>query len=91
MNDETRVVELLKELLKWTRFRGMLKAKDVLESTLRTERDRLIYHRSDGKSTREIGRLCGVGKDTVSRLWKSWNTIGMVEPVTEGVRGGGTR
>lgn len=91
MNGDNRIVELLQEMLRWTRFQGMLRAKDILEDTLLKGQERLIYHLSDGKSSREIGRILGVGKNTVLGLWKRWNTIGIVEPVREGVRGGGTR
>lgn len=83
---EDEQVGLLRELVKWTKFQGMLKAKEVLESTLRRETDLRIYHLSDGRTSIEIGKAAGVSHVTVTNYWKKWMSLGIVEPIR--VQGG---
>lgn len=88
MNDE-RVVHLLEEILKWTKISGTQKVKDLLLRTLTTDLDKLIYHFSDGRSTREVATAVGLKSHTnIPSYWKQWATIGLVEPlkVKRGIR-----
>ena len=75
------ILQVLKEILKWTKFQGWKEVKDVLLSQLKDERMKLIYHLSDGKSTREIARKTGVSHNTVYEYWKKWSKVPIVEPV----------
>ena len=89
MNDKLndQIVDLLKEILKWTRFSNIREVRTVLMSILDTEQKRLIYGLSDGKrGSVEIARATKVSSSTVRRYWQSWARLGIMEPV--GVRGG---
>lgn len=80
--DNEKVVQLLEEILKWTRFQGMLKVKEVLQDVLKTDEEKLSYHYSDGKGSREVAALAGLkAHTTVVDLWKKWAILGIVEPI----------
>ena len=81
-----RIVELLEEILKWTKLQGWQNVKDILLDTLNDERSKLVYHFSDGKSSREVAQLAGLSHPTVLDYWKKWAILGIVEPIR--VRGG---
>lgn len=66
-------------ILKWTKFQGMQKAKQILETTLDTDIKRLIYSLSDGESSPNIARIVGVYPKKVYRYWKKWFVLGIVE------------
>lgn len=52
---QDRVVELLEELVKWTRVTSIPDVKKLLVETLQNDTDKLAYHNSDGKRTsREV-------------------------------------
>lgn len=86
-NEQT---ELLREILKWVRFAGLKEVKNTLESALDTEPKRITYYLSDGsRSTREIERITGVGRMTISRLWQVWLRSGLGDGLSE--KGGNLR
>ena len=79
--------QLLREILKWTRFAGMNQVKAVLASELGTDTDKFVYQKSDGShGTVELGDLVGLSKDTIDRMWDSWVLLGLGEKIP--VRGG---
>jgi hypothetical protein len=79
--------QLLREILKWTRFAGMNQVKAILDTQLKTDVDKLIYQKSDGtRGTVELGNLVGLSKDTVNKMWESWVVMGLGEDIP--VRGG---
>jgi hypothetical protein len=79
--------QLLREILKWTKFAGMNQVKEILNTQLEADVDKLIYQNSDGaRGTVELGKLVGLSKDTVSRMWQSWFIMGLGENIP--VRGG---
>jgi hypothetical protein len=85
-NEQT---ELLREILKWVRFASSNQVKGVLESTLNSDKKRVVYHLSDGNSTsRAIGEQADVDFRTISEWWKEWTLIGLGDGVTVS---GGTR
>lgn len=84
-----KVIELLEEILKWVKFLGWRNVKDVLLDTLKDDLSKLIYHYSDGSSSRKIAEKLPVSHSTVTIYWKKWAKIGIVEPLK--VKGGGTR
>ena len=86
---ESDVISLLREILKWVKFIGWRHVKDVLTDVLNTDRAKLIYHYSDGRSLREIADLLGVSPETVRYYWKKWASLGIVDTVR--VKGGGFR
>lgn len=82
MNNE-EVVQLLGEILKWTRFHGMLKVKEILQDTLKTDEEKLAYQYSDGRNSREVAILAGIkSHGTVVTYWNKWKILGIVEPVS---------
>ena len=86
--------DVLKNILKWLRFIGWPKAKEVLDDILRDDVDRLIYHYSDGEhGIRDIIRvLPEYGFSTsfggVHGRWQRWAQNGLLEPIPVGT---GTR
>ncbi|MFQ5909408.1 MAG: helix-turn-helix domain-containing protein [Thermoplasmata archaeon] len=86
-NDD-RVAQLLEEMLRWVRFQGILKAKEVLLDALKTDEDKIMYQYSDGRSSTEIAKLVRPTPRTVRNYWARWNALGIVEPMSAP---GGTR
>lgn len=81
----TKLIDLLSEILKWTRFVGKQQLKALLLDSLKEDVEKVIYELSDGKSLREIERICrdngySVGKDAINKYWDKWATLGIVEP-----------
>jgi predicted transcriptional regulator len=85
-SDIQEIKGFLKEILKWIRFQGLQDVKQVLTETLESERDKIMYQLSDGKSTSEIAEIVGVSSMTVYNYWQKWSKIGIVEPF-EGYKG----
>jgi len=83
-----RIIELLEEILRWTRFQGWRNVKDVLADVLTDDLSKLIYHYSDGRSSRQIAQKVSVSHVTVLRYWRKWAKVGIVEPIKVS---GGTR
>ena len=81
-----KTVELLEEILKWVKFLGWKSAKEVLLDTLKDDISKLIYHYSDGPTSREIAKKLPISHMTVTVYWKKWAKIGIVEPLK--VKGG---
>jgi len=86
-NEQTR---LLREILKWIRFMGMKEVKNVLNSVLKDDQDRLVYHLSDGtRGTVEIAQLAKIGSTaTIAKYWQTWSKLNLGEnrPVKGGSR-----
>ena len=82
-----RIIKLLEEILKWTRFQGMLRVKEVLLDTLKKDEERVAYHYSDGWGSQGVAKLAGFkSHTTILDYWKRWVALGIVEPMK--VRGG---
>lgn len=83
MNEDLlrEIASILKELLKWSRFAGMIQLKNILAENLKSETEMLVYELSDGeRGTREIARAAGVGSNaTIAAYWKKWSKLGIVE------------
>lgn len=84
--ERNHVTELLKEVLKWTKFQGMMKVKEVLLETLKKDEEKIVYQNSDGRDSRDIAKIAGISHQTVVNYWKRWANVGIVEPIK--VRGG---
>jgi hypothetical protein len=83
---ENQTILLLRELVKWTKFQGMIKAKEVLLSALRSDPEKLAYIGSDGRGSQEVAKAAGVSHTTVVSYWNRWAALGIVEPLA--VKGG---
>jgi hypothetical protein len=86
-NKMDELIEVMREILKWTKFAGAREVRNILTAALDTEQKRLIYHLSDGNTgSVEIAKATNVGDSTVRRYWGSWSRQGIVEALK--VRGG---
>lgn len=89
MSDE-RLIELLEELVRWTKVTSIPKVKDLLEELLKTPEEKLAYALSDGKrTTREVAEMAKTSQISVSRHWREWIRAGIAEPIA--AKGGGNR
>ena len=79
MDNDQEIKNILKEILKWTKFEGMQKVKQVLEATLDTDAKKLIYELSDGRPSPAIARIASVSDQTVRNYWKEWAVLEIVE------------
>jgi Fic family protein len=73
-----KIIELLQEILKWTKIEGKKKVRTVIDSELDDDTKKLIYHLSDGKSSSEIVKFVDVTGRTVRRYWKKWAKKGIM-------------
>lgn len=81
-------IELLREIAKWMRFSGFRQVKDVLTTTLDSDKKIVTYHLSDGKNTSTvISQLSGISQPKVTDLWKEWLSLGLGESIS--ASGGG--
>ena len=76
---QDKVIELLEEILKWTRLQGVQNAKDVLLDALKSDKEKVAYHYSDGRSSTEVAKICGVSGMTVTNYWRRWFTLGIAQ------------
>lgn len=81
MNDEKldRIIGLLEEILKWTRFEGNQRVKEILLDELDTDAKKIAYELSDGRSSPEIAKVAGVTGKTIGDWWKKWAKRGLAE------------
>lgn len=79
----------LDEIRIWTKINGIEKVQNILNNALDTPEKRIVYHLSEGKTTREINTICGISIDTVSNYWNGWNRLGLMKTIN--VKGGGER
>jgi hypothetical protein len=87
MSQNNEQTEILKEILKWVKISSFNQVKEFLNSILKTETEKLIYHFSDGdNSTAEIVKLAKSSNQKVSDCWKEWKKFGIGETVE--VKGG---
>jgi len=88
MKEETyraKLIDLLSEILKWTRFVGKQRLKALLHDSLKENVEKVIYELSDGKSLRKIEKICkdngySVSRGTINNYWDKWAALGFVEP-----------
>jgi len=78
-DDNKKITQLLEELVKWTKFKGMQEVRGILVSILDTETKRLIYHLSDGMSSPRIAKISKVHSSTVRDYWQAWAKVNIVE------------
>ena len=83
-----RIIQLLEEILKWTRIEGMQKTKTIFDEFVKTDVEKLVYENSNGQTSREVGAIAQTSHTTVVSYWRKWSKFGIVEEV---VSRGGTR
>jgi len=80
VDKQDKVIELLEEILKWTRLQGVQNVKAVLLDALKSDKEKVAYQFSDGRSSVEVGKACGVTHMTVTNYWRRWFTLGIAQP-----------
>jgi len=80
VDKQDKVIELLEEILRWTRLQGVQNARAVLANALKTDVLKAAYQLSDGRSSTEVGKACGVSHMTVTNYWRQWFTLGIAQP-----------
>jgi hypothetical protein len=79
---ETRVVELLEELVVWTRFIARAQLEGALRSALTDPKRQAAYELTDGeRSQSEIASLVGIDQSTVSDFWARWRRLGLIREI----------
>lgn len=74
--------QTLDDIKTWIKISGVEKVQSILTKALDTPEKRIVYHLSDGKTTREINAICGVSIGTVSTYWNSWNRLGLMKTIS---------
>lgn len=74
-----KIIELLKEMLKWSKFEGMEKVRTVMDLELDNDIKILIYHLSDGESSPKIAKKIKLDPSTIRDYWKRWAKRGIME------------
>jgi hypothetical protein len=83
-----KAIQLLEEILKWTRIEGMQKTKSIFDEFVKTDLEKLVYENSNGQTSREVGAIAQTSHTTVINCWKKWSRFGIIEEVSSR---GGTR
>lgn len=79
-NQDEIVVDVLRELLVWTRFANLERLVQTLRSVLADQRHARAYELTDGaRSQSEVAKLAGLSQPAVSGLWARWRRIGIVD------------
>lgn len=90
MSKEDKMIELLEELVRWTKVTSIPHAKKLLEEILQSPEEKTAYQASDEKmSYEEIAKLVNVSSMTISNYGKKWIKNGIARAVP--VKGGGQR
>ena len=83
MSKEDRMIELLEELVRWTRVTSFPKVKDLLNGILTSPEEKVAYESSDGeKTSREVAEMANVSQFTISKWWKAWIKAGIAESIS---------
>jgi len=80
MNKEDKMIELLEELVKWTKVASIPKVKELLLSILKSPEEMIAYQISDGeKTSREVADVANVSQSSIAKWWKDWIRAGIAE------------
>jgi hypothetical protein len=85
-----RVIELLEELVKWTKATSIPKVRTILEELVQTPGEKIVYKFSNGKTAlKKLSEISGIDESNISRDWKRWARAGIAEqvPAQGGTRG----
>lgn len=83
VSKEDRMIELLEELVKWTKVTSIPNVKKLLSDFLESPEEKIAYQVSDGKKTsREVANQAKASQTHVVRWWKKWMKAGIAEPVS---------
>ena len=90
VNNEDRILELLEELVYWTKEATFPQIRQRLLTNLESPEEKMAYELSDGeKTTRQVASKVKGSRNTVAKWWNNWITVGIAEPIS--TKGGGHR
>jgi hypothetical protein len=78
---QQKMVELLKEILKWTKISSLPHVRQLLLELLPEDDNKVAYHLSDGRGSEDIAKFTGVSSSTIKRWWKIWIKAGIAGPI----------
>jgi hypothetical protein len=67
-----KTVELLEELVKWTKFSSFSQVRQVLLDILSTDENKIAYQYSDGRKSKEISEFINTDDSTIRDWGKIW-------------------
>jgi len=82
MSKEDKMIELLEELVRWTRVTSIPNVKRLLLELLQTPEEKVAYEYSDGKGSQDIARIVGISYSTITLWWKKWLKAGIAEAIS---------
>jgi len=82
MSKDDRMIELLEELVKWTKVTSIPSVKKLLLEILTSPEEKIAYQASDGKSSKEVAKQANVSYVTITFWWKKWIKAGIAESVS---------
>jgi CRP-like cAMP-binding protein len=83
--NENEMLNVLKEILKWTKIQALPSTRDTLRASLTDSSHRRLYQALDGRKTqKELASSCGLAQPSVSRLVSAWQRTGIAEEISPG-------
>ena len=80
------MIELLEELVKWTKVTSMPSVRKLLLEILPKPEQKIAYQASDETKIKDVAEQANVSTFLVSKWWEIWTKAGIAEDVP--VRGG---
>lgn len=80
VDKQDKVIELLEQILTWTRLQGVQNARAVLLDALNSDTLKVAYQLSDGRSSIEVAKACNLSPMTITNYWRRWFTLGIAQP-----------
>ena len=78
-SDQARVVQLLDELLAWTRFTARPQLVETLAAVLKDPKHLRAFEATDGEAgQKEVASYAGLSQPAVSNLWARWARLGLL-------------
>jgi hypothetical protein len=79
LDPQERIIELLEELVVWTRLSGREGLRALLLSTLVDPKHKRAYEATDGKKTQsDVAEFSGLSQPRVSALYQRWARLGII-------------
>lgn len=76
------MIDRLSEMLKWIKVTSIPQVKKLLSEILPSDKEKIAFHYSDGRDSREVAKFAGISHVAVTRWWKTWMRDGIAEPVS---------
>jgi hypothetical protein len=83
LSKEDQMIQLLEELVRWTKVTSIPHVKKFLEELLQSPEEKIAYQASDGSRTQgDIAKIADVSQMTISNYGKKWIKNGIAKPVS---------